>query len=286
MYNSLTKRKNTIYVGEIIYMYAEKKERFKNLGIQLLIIVLSCFFGILAYIIYLDSQIYVYEKSAVGSKLLREAEVNINNNEINLENITKCVVGISKLEDNGTSIFLEKSTEKLGLGTGVIVGEDGYILTNEHVVGEKYSSCYVTLDTGIEYKGSVVWADSEINLAIVKIGITVLDKINLVYSNNIKIGERVFAIGNPVGFEFQKTVTSGIISGINRTIKIKNDDDTYSYMESLIQTDATINEGNSGGPLVNEKGEIIGITSVKVNDAEGIRICDSNQCSKTNYRKI
>lgn len=267
-------------------MYAEKKERFKNLGIQLLIIVLSCFFGILAYIIYLDSQIYVYEKSAVGSKLLREAEVNINNNEINLENTTKCVVGISKLEDNGTSIFLEKSTEKLGLGTGVIVGEDGYILTNEHVVGEKYSSCYVTLDTGIEYKGSVVWADSEIDLAIVKIGITGLDKINLGDSNNIKIGERVFAIGNPVGFEFQKTVTSGIISGINRTIKIKNDDDTYSYMESLIQTDATINEGNSGGPLVNEKGEIIGITSVKVNDAEGIRICDSNQCSKTNYRKI
>lgn len=146
----------------------------------------------------------------------------------------------------------------------------GYILTNQHVVGDKYSSCYVTLDTGIEYKGNVVWADSEIDLAIVKIEVTGLTKIKLGDSDNISIGERAYAIGNPVGFEFRKTVTSGIISGVNRTVKIKNDDDSYSYMESLIQTDATINEGNSGGPLINESGEILGITSVKVNDAEGI----------------
>lgn len=134
----------------------------------------------------------------------------------------------------------------------------------------------MTLDTGIEYKGNVVWADSEIDLAIVKINANGLTKIILGDSDNISVGEKVYAIGNPVGFEFQKTVTSGIISGVKRTIKIKNDDDSYSYMESLIQTDATINEGNSGGPLINEQGEIVGITSVKVNDAEGIRICYSN----------
>lgn len=97
-----------------------------------------------------------------------------------------------------------------------------------------------------------------------------MTKIKLGDSDNISIGEKAYAIGNPVGFEFRKTVTSGIISGTNRTIKIKNDDGSYSYMESLIQTDATINEGNSGGPLINKNGEILGVTSVKVNDAEGI----------------
>ena len=128
-----------------------------------------------------------------------------------------------------------------------------------------------------------MWADSAIDLAIVKIGMTGLNKINLGDSNDAHIGEKVYAIGNPVGFEFQKTVTSGIISGTNRTIKIKNDDDSYSYMESLIQTDATINEGNSGGPLINKNGEVIGITSVKVNDAEGLRLCCSNKYCKTYY---
>lgn len=265
-------------------MYSEKKEKFKNLGIQLLIIILSMFFGILGYIIYIESQIYVYEKSAIGTKLLKEAEISQSSNQDNnIEEVTKSVVGISKLKDNGTSIFLEKSTEKLGLGTGIIVSENGYILTNQHVVGDKYSSCFVTLDTGIEYKGSVVWADSAIDLAIVKIRMTGLNKINLGDSNDVHIGEKVYAIGNPVGFEFQKTVTSGIISGTNRTIKIKNDDDSYSYMESLIQTDATINEGNSGGPLINKNGEVIGITSVKVNDAEGLRLCCSNKYCKTYY---
>lgn len=93
--------------------------------------------------------------------------------------------------------------------------------------------------------------------------------INLGDSENIKIGEEVFAIGNPIGFEFQRTVTAGIISGKNRTIKI-HEENRETYMEDLIQTDATINEGNSGGPLINKNGEMIGITSVKVNDVDGI----------------
>lgn len=79
----------------------------------------------------------------------------------------------------------------------------------------------------------------------------------------------MYAIGNPIGIEFQRTVTSGIISAVDRTIKISEDDEV-SYMEDLIQTDATINNGNSGGPLINEDGEVIGINSVKIEDAEGI----------------
>ena len=85
----------------------------------------------------------------------------------------------------------------------------------------------------------------------------------------MKLGQIVYAIGNPIGFEFQRTVTSGIVSATNRTI-ILNEDEKSSYMENLIQTDATINPGNSGGPLVNESGEVIGINSVKITSAEGI----------------
>lgn len=101
-------------------------------------------------------------------------------------------------------------------------------------------------------------------------------------SDQIKVGQTVYAIGNPLGFEFQRTVTSGIISAINRTIKIEENEKS-SYMEDLIQTDATINPGNSGGPLIDVEGNVIGINSVKITTAEGIRICNSNKYYKANY---
>ena len=84
------------------------------------------------------------------------------------------------------------------------------------------------------------------------------------------MGENVYAIGNPIGYEFQRSVTGGIISAVNRTVKIKENDETYSYMSNLIQTDATINPGNSGGPLIDKEGNIIGITTIKITSAEGI----------------
>ncbi len=173
--------------------------------------------------------------------------------------------GISKINANDTSIFSINSPTTLSLGSGIIVTEDGYILTNEHVTGERYSKCYVTLEDGEEYSGTVIWADSDIDLSIVKIQLTGLMQLTLGNSSDIRIGQTVYAIGNPIGLEFQSTVTSGIISAVDRTIKIKEKDE-LSYMEDLIQTDATINEGNSGGPLINEKGEVIGINAVKIEE--------------------
>ena len=127
----------------------------------------------------------------------------------------------------------------------MIVSENGYIITNKHVAGNKYSSCYVTLENGKMYTGNVVWADSDLDLAIIKINAKGLNYMSLADSDNIKVGQSVYAIGNPIGFEFQRSVTSGIISGINRTIKIEDNNNSV-YMEDLIQTDATINPGNSG----------------------------------------
>lgn len=186
-----------------------------------------------------------------------------------IENVSNSVVGISKLKENGNSIFLKDSATQLGLGTGVIVSENGYILTNEHVSGAKYSNCYVTLKNGKEYTANVVWSDSDLDLAVIKINVQGLQYATLGDSDKVRAGEIVYAIGNPIGFEFQRTVTSGIISAVDRTIKIE-EENKQSYMEDLIQTDATINPGNSGGPLINPQGQVIGINSVKITTAEGI----------------
>ena len=185
-----------------------------------------------------------------------------------LEDIIGSVVGISKFANAGGSILNNVSSENLGLGTGIIVSEDGYILSNNHVTGDRFSICYVTIDENT-YKGTVVFSEPDLDLSIVKVNAKNLTSIKFGNSTNLKIGEQVYAIGNPIGYEFKRTVTSGIISALNRTIKIEEGENT-SYVSDLIQTDATINPGNSGGPLVNKYGEVIGINTVKITSAEGI----------------
>ena len=200
---------------------------------------------------------------------MEEVEENSKNIADIIEKTTRKVVGISKLKNTGNSI-LSKSTEtELGLGTGIIITENGYILSNEHVTGEKYSKCYITLENGINYDGTVMWSDSNLDLSITKIDAKNLEYVELGDSNKIRVGETVYAIGNPIGFEFRRTVTSGIISAKNRTIRI-DEEEKSSYMTDLIQTDATINPGNSGGPLIYPNGEVIGINTVKISSAEGI----------------
>ena len=186
-----------------------------------------------------------------------------------LEQTTKSVVGISKLKTTGNSILSSSNESELGLRTGVIVTDNGYILSNEHVTGSKYSKCYITLETGQHYEGKVVWSDSDLDLSLTKIEAKNLSYATLGDSSQIRVGETVYAIGNPIGFEFRRTVTSGIISAKNRTIKIE-EDNNQAYMSDLIQTDATINPGNSGGPLILPNGEVIGINTVKISTAEGI----------------
>ena len=186
-----------------------------------------------------------------------------------IEETTKSVVGISKLKSAGESILSTSDESQLGLGTGIIVTENGYILSNEHVTGSKYSKCYITLENGKNYDGKVVWSDESLDLSLIKIDAKGLSYLTLGDSSTIRVGETVYAIGNPIGYEFRRTVTSGIISAKNRTIKI-SDEETKSYMSDLIQTDATINPGNSGGPLINPAGEVIGVNTVKISSAEGI----------------
>lgn len=236
-------------------MYGMETKRNKNIYVLFTIIILVSLFTIIAYTLFLDNRSYDYNEKVVGTKLYYQKE-EVSTLENVLEDTIESTVGISKIKNAGTTIFLENSIENLGLGSGVIVSENGYILTNQHVAGDKYSTCYVTMKNGITDNGVVVWASKDLDLAIVKINLKDLPVVNLGNSESIKIGQNVYAIGNPVGYELQRTVTAGIISGTNRTIRI-DEENKKTYMEGLIQTDATINQGNSGGPLINQLGEII-----------------------------
>ncbi|MCT4605773.1 MAG: trypsin-like peptidase domain-containing protein [Marinisporobacter sp.] len=154
-----------------------------------------------------------------------------------------------------------------GVGTGVIVDHRGYILTNSHVVSDgKTEEVKVLLYDGRDLKADVLWNDPTLDLAIVKILAKDLPVATLGDSENIEVGQLSIAIGNPLGLEFERTVTAGIISGLERNIEINQ----FERIEGLIQTDASINPGNSGGPLLNNKGEVIGINTAKIQTGEGL----------------
>lgn len=252
-----------------------KKSRAKSIALGILIIGILGTLLVYLYKVYNNIEIYKpnYQIERTKSTANKQTVENIKEESKKvsdvLEESLESVVGISKLKEAGTSIFSNSNESELGLGTGIIVTDNGYILSNEHVTGSKYSTCYITLESGNKYTGNVVWSDSDLDLSITKIDAKNLKYMKLGDSNNIKIGETVYAIGNPIGFEFRRTVTSGIISGKNRSIKLE-ENKNISYMSNLIQTDATINPGNSGGPLIYPNGELIGINTVKITTAESI----------------
>lgn len=199
-----------------------------------------------------------------GEGETKTAETAHKGTELETTEIAKkvgpAVVGITSVVQGQMSIFGGYSQSNAE-GSGIILSEDGYIATNNHVV-ENSASVLVTLNTGSEYEAKVIGADEQTDLAVIKIEpkeeLTVA---TLGDSAELEVGERVVAIGNPMGLEFFGSVTQGIVSAVNRTISIDN------RTMNLIQTDAAINSGNSGGALINAYGEVIGINSVKVSSS-------------------
>ena len=147
-----------------------------------------------------------------------------------------------------------QTPERVGFGSGVIISKDGYIVTNNHVI-DKADVISVKLNDGREFKGRIIGADPSTDLALVKIEGEDLPIIPISDSEQLKIGEWVLAVGNP--FNMASTVTAGIVSAKARSLGVYN-----NGVESFIQTDAAINQGNSGGALVNARGELVGINSV------------------------
>lgn len=161
--------------------------------------------------------------------------------------------------------WFNNPVETEGVGSGVIFRKDGYIVTNNHVIsGAK--ELIVSLPDGRSLKGKLIGADEMTDLAVVKVDAKDLPAASFGDSDKIVVGEPAIAIGNPMGLEFKGSVTSGVISALNRTLDISD------KRVKLLQTDAAINPGNSGGALVNADGEVIGINSAKVaaNGVEGM----------------
>ena len=179
------------------------------------------------------------------------------------QKVTPSVVGVHTY---GTYSYWGRqiTNMELGSGSGIIYSEDGYIITNYHVI-ENATSVIVTLADEKEYEAVIIGADEASDLAVLKINADrKLPAAELGDSSQLQIGELVVAIGNPLGYS--NTVTDGIVSGLNRQLS------DYTDEMTLIQTNAAINSGNSGGALVNSRGQVVGINSAKlvVSNAEGM----------------
>ena len=178
------------------------------------------------------------------------------------------IVGIT-VEYTVTSNFMQGMSQLAqAQGSGIIISKDGYILTNNHIINSTDSSTYYEVSKATKvyvylyndttpYEAKIIGTDEQTDLAVIKIEKDDLTPAELGDSNSVKIGEFAMAIGNPLGM--QSSVTSGIISAVNRTVTGENGT-TYT----LIQTDAAINSGNSGGALVNSEGKVIGINTLKL----------------------
>ncbi|MFK5890445.1 MAG: trypsin-like peptidase domain-containing protein [Flavobacteriaceae bacterium] len=168
-------------------------------------------------------------------------------------------IAVQEVRDPFSSFFYggngKRQFKQIGTGSGVIISKDGYIITNNHVI-ENAKTLEITLNDKRKYKATVVGADQNTDIALVKIDATDLPYIPFGNSDNVKVGEWVLAVGNP--FNLASTVTAGIISAKGRNIDINK---SSRAIESFIQTDAVVNPGNSGGALVNTRGELIGINS-------------------------
>ena len=167
-------------------------------------------------------------------------------------------------------LFGPVQREVAGLGSGIIVREDGLILTNEHVI-RGAQQVVVTLSDGRDFEAEILGVDEATDLALLRIPATGLPAAPLGDSDDLMIGEWVIAIGNPFGFllsNSEPTVTAGVVSGLGRNI-IPDGQDRRGYYLDMIQTDAAINPGNSGGPLVNALGEVVGVNSAILSRSGG-----------------
>lgn len=192
--------------------------------------------------------------------------VNLSGGELTItqraEKVMPSAVGIVAYIQSSQSIFGGEQSQ----GSGIILSEDGYIVTNQHVI-DGATSVKVVLNDGSEYNASVVGEDEKTDLAVLKIEATGLTPAEFGNSDQMQIGEQVIAVGNPGGLELAGSVTVGYVSAVNRPITTSN-----GGTIDCIQTDAAINPGNSGGALVNTYGQVIGINSQKIaaTEYEGI----------------
>ncbi len=232
------------------------------------------------------------------------SSAELNTQLISLQGYSDTAIGVAKkvqpsivaitVEYSVNSIFNRTSSTAKAKGSGIIISQDGYILTNNHVVSTASSNSNSFYEIGeankvtvklynddTEYKGEIIGTDSQTDLAVIKIDKDGLTAAELGDSSAVQVGEFAMAMGSPLGLD--NSVTAGIVSAVNREV---NDDEGNKY--TAIQTDAAINSGNSGGALVNSKGQVIGVNTLKLSGTgvEGVGFAIPINSTKTIYEQL
>ncbi|AQQ54440.1 S1C family serine protease [Planococcus lenghuensis] len=187
-----------------------------------------------------------------------------------VEQTSPAIVGVTNLQTAPGNAFMQTSSElqAAGTGSGVVykkTGDYSYIVTNHHVVANA-EEVKITLSDGTEIDGKLLGSDALTDLAVVQVKSEAVETVaEIGDSSTLKAGEPVIAIGNPLGLQFSNSVTTGVVSGTDRSIAVDvNKDGSEDWQAQVIQTDAAINPGNSGGALLNNAGELVGINSMKI----------------------
>ena len=197
-----------------------------------------------------------FEQRQTIKRLPNTDQVKLRYNESHGEALTIQEI-YQKVNPSTVTVLTGNRDGSAMVGTGVIFTEDGYILTNAHVIAGG-SECYVVLDTGEDYRACLLGLDEEKDLAVIKIAASGLPAAEFGDSDALTVGDPVYAIGNPLGVELRGTLTDGIVSAINRDVYVDG------VTMTLIQTNAALNNGNSGGPLINVYGQVVGINTMKM----------------------
>ena len=239
--------------------YPEKRKRLPSLLAVLIMAAIGAFLGCLLYAAIFDEVREPPEKQQVPERIWHDYQ----HTEVvgAVEKAAPAVVGISNsvsVTRPGARMLIEQAS-----GSGVVIDGEGHIVTNQHVINGAEKIEVVFCD-GRTIEARLVGEDVLTDLAVVKInpGRDGVKYAVLSDSDNVHIGETAIAIGNPLGLVFQQTVTAGVVSAVGRQVPVPQSHYRYTY----IQTDAAINEGNSGGALINLAGDIIGINSAKIKD--------------------
>jgi S1-C subfamily serine protease len=215
--------------------------------------------------------------SATFDPAIRESELGIANDEIDdghlFDAYSRAVVNATeKVSHSVVKIEIEQKSRKVrgrempgqgGSGSGFVFTPDGFILTNSHVVHQS-NKINVVMQNGGRYEADLVGDDPDTDLAVVRINAPDKLAVTLGSSNDLKVGQLAIAIGNPYGF--QSTVTAGVISALGRSLR----GNSGRLIDDVIQTDAALNPGNSGGPLVDSRGRVIGVNTATIISAQGL----------------
>ncbi len=278
----------------------KKKKKDKNFRFLSLVVSLSIFFGFLAGIFssgffYIRINDYLEKLNVTSTETIEKSIESQEQTVINVvKNSSPAVVSIVITKDVPVYEqylfgYRQKGTEKkeVGGGTGFIVSEDGLILTNKHVVLDDDAEYTVFTNKGKKFSAKVLAKDPFQDLAIIKINQEdeKFPILNLGDSDELQIGQSVIAIGNALA-EFNNTVSAGLVSGLGRKITASGGDSFVETLSDVIQTDAGINKGNSGGPLLNLKGEVIGINTAIALDAQSIGFAIPINYAKRDIQQI